>query len=162
MKKMFLAAALFVLSLPSFFAEGKSYVIDLNDTTNGKVVTIGKNKYGSNYQNVNPPTFTKFFAGDFPEPGDVIEVRYKFTSNMELPNLTMAVIDNSQAAKYWLPISNQYKTVKDIPAGKVYEGSLEFKVVAKPLAEITVQLMYDDKINSKISLQKAGGKTGRK
>ena len=162
MKKLFLLAAVSALFLGSLFAESKNYVIDLGDTVNGKVVKISKNQYGSNYQNENPPIFTKFFKGDFPEPGDTIEVFYKFTSNVDLPYLAMMIIDNSQAAKWWTPISDQQEQVKDIKAGKVFEGSLKYKVVAKPVQAVSVQLMYDDKINSKITLEKAGVKTGKK
>ncbi|MBO7123877.1 MAG: hypothetical protein J6V90_11440 [Treponema sp.] len=162
MKKLFLMAFVAVLALASLSAEGKNYVIDLGDTTNGKVVSIGKNQYGPNYQNTNPPTFTKFFSGNMPTPGDTIEVHFKFVSNVDLPSLTMAVIDNSESAKYWLAISNQYESVSDIKANVPFEGVLTYKVVAKPVSAVTVQLMYDDPIRSKITLQKAGFKTGLK
>ena len=162
MKKLFLVAAISALFLGSLFADGKTYLIDLGDTENGKLVKISKNQYGSNYQNENPPIFTKSFGKDLPEPGDTIEVFYKFTSNVDLPYLAMMVIDNSQAAKWWTPIAEEQEQVKEIQAGKVYEGSLKYKVVAKPIAAVSVQMMYDDKINSKITLQKAGVKTGRK
>ncbi len=162
MKKLFLMVAVSALFLGSIFAEGKTYLIDLADTSNGKTVKISKNQYGSNYQNENPPIFTNFFAKDMPNPGDTIEVHYKFTSNVDLPYLAMMVIDNSQAAKWWTPISDQQEQIKDIKAKQVYEGSLKYKVVAKPVAAVSVQLMYDDKINSKITLEKSGVKTGRK
>lgn len=160
MKKFILAALAGALLMGSLFAD--TYVIDLGDTTNGKVVSIVKNQYAPNYQNTNPPTFTKYFAGKLPQPGDIVEVHYKFTSNVDLPTLTMAVIDNSAAAKYWLEISKQYETVKGIKAGEPFEGSLVFKVVQTPKVEVTVQMIYDDKINSKITLQKAGVKTEKK
>ena len=160
MKKLILAALAGALLMGSLFAE--TFVIDLGDTTNGKVVTIGKNPYGKNYQNTNPPTFTKYFAGNLPKPGDTIEVHFKLTSSKDLPALVMAVIDNSPAAKYWLPISDQYEPVRGIKAKEPFEGSLTFKVVAQPKVEVTVQLMYDDRIDSKITLEKAGFKTGKK
>ena len=159
MKKMILAAFVGALLIGSLCAE--SFVIDLGDTTNGKVVTIGKNPYGKNYQNTNPPTFTKYFAGNMPKPGDTIEVHFKFTSNKDLPALVMAVIDNSPAAKYWLQISDQYETVNNIKAKEPFKGSLSFKVAAQPIKEITVQLMYDDAIDSKITLTKTAFKTGK-
>ncbi len=162
MKKNFAMAIFALLLIGSAFSQGKKYVIDLADTTNGKEVAIGKNPYGDNFQNVNPPTFTKFFAGKLPQPGDIVEVHFKFTSNVDIPALTMAVIDNSAAAKYWLAISNQYETVLDIMAGVPFEGVLEFKVENKPISDITVQMMYNDEIKSKIILQKSGVKTGVK
>lgn len=161
MKKLFLMVAVSALFLGSLFAE-KNYVIDLGDTSNGKVVKIVKNPYGSNYQNENPPIFTSFFTKDLPEPGDTVEIFYKFTSNVDLPYLAMMLIDNSQAAKWWTAISDQQEQVKDIKAKQVYEGSFKYKVVAKPVAAVSVQLMYDDKINSTIKLEKAGVKTGKK
>ncbi len=162
MKKLFIAALFGALFMGSVFAQGKTFVIDLADTTNGKVVTIGKNPYGPNFQNVNPPTFTKYFSGNLPSPGDVVEVHFKFVSNVDIPGLTMAVIDNSEAAKWWLPISNQYESVNDIMANVPFEGVLQFKVAAKPVSAITVQMMYDDEIKSKLTLQKSGVKTGVK
>ena len=162
MKKLLLTAAIFALTLGSLIAEPKSYVIDLADTTNGKVVSIGKNQYGPNYQNTNPPTFTKYFSGDLPQPGDTIEVHFKLTSNVDLPTLQMMVIDNSEAAKWWTPISDQNLAVTDIKAKTPFEGTLKFNVIAKPVSAVSVQLMYDDKINSKITLEKTGVKTGRK
>lgn len=162
MKKLVLMSFIAVLSLASLFAEGKNYVIDLADTTNGKVVSIAKNQYGSNYQNTNPPTFTKFFAGNLPGPGDTIEVHFKLVSNVDLPTLQMMVIDNSEAAKWWTPISNENQAVEGIKANVPFEGVLTYKVVAKPVSAVSVQLMYDDPIRSKITLQKAGFKTGLK
>jgi hypothetical protein len=162
MKKLFLMVAVSALFLGSLFADAKTYVIDLGDTSNGKVVKISKNQYGPNYQNENPPVFTNFFVKDMPNPGDTIEVHYKLTSNVDLPYLAMMVIDNSQAAKWWTPISDQQEKIKDIKAGTKLEGVLTYKVVATPVAAVSVQLMYDDKINSKITLEKAGVKTGRK
>lgn len=162
MKKLFLMVVVSALVLGSVFAEAKSFVIDLGDTSNGKVVKISKNQYGPNYQNENPPIFTSFFTKEMPNPGDTIEVHYKFTSNVDLPYLAMMVIDNSQAAKWWTPISDQQEQIKNIKAGTKVEGVLTYKVVATPVAAVSVQLMYDDKINSKITLEKAGFKTGRK
>lgn len=162
MKKVFLVAAIFAMFVGSVFADGKTYLIDLADTTNGKTVQIVKNQYGSNYQNENPPIFTNFFTKDMPNPGDTIEVHYKLTSNVDLPYLAMMVIDNSQAAKWWTPISDQQEQIKNIKAGTKVEGVLTYKVVAKPVAAVSVQLMYDDKINSNITLEKSGVKTGRK
>lgn len=162
MKKFALAAFASVLLLGSLFAEGKTYVIDLGDTTNGKVVSIGKNQYGSNYQNTNPPTFTKFFSGNMPTPGDTIEVHFKFVSNVDLPTLQMMIIDNSESAKWWTPISNENQAVEGIKANVPFEGVLTYKVAAKPVSAVSVQLMYDDPIRSKITLQKAGFKTGLK
>lgn len=160
MKRFILAALVGAMFLGSLCAE--TYVIDLADTTNGKTVTIGKNPYGKNYQNTNPPTFTKYFAGSLPKPGDTIEVHFKLTSNKDLPALVMAVIDNSPAAKYWLQISNQYEAVKNIKANEMIEGEFLYKVVAEPKKDVTVQLMYDDAIDSKITLTKTAFKTGKK
>ena len=161
MKKLILTAAIFALALAAVFAE-KTYIIDLADTTNGKVVTIGKNQYGPNYQNTNPPIFTSFFKGNFPQPGDKIEVHFKLTSNVDLPTLQMMVIDNSEAAKWWTPISDENQAVTDIKAKTPFEGTLTYTVVNKPVSAVSVQLMYDDKINSKITLEKTGFKTGLK
>lgn len=161
MKKIVLAAVIFALALGAVFAE-KTYIIDLADTTNGKVVSIGKNQYGPNYQNTNPPTFTKYFAGKLPQPGDLVEVHFKFTSNVDLPTLQMMVIDNSEAAKWWTPISTENQAVEDIKANVPFEGVLKFKVVNKPVSAVSVQLMYDDPIRSKITLQKSDAKTGIK
>ncbi|MBR5966505.1 MAG: hypothetical protein IK015_10365 [Treponema sp.] len=162
MKKLVLTAFISVLLLGSLFAQGKNYVIDLADTTNGKVVTISKNQYGPNYQNTNPPTFTKFFSGNLPQPGDTIEVHFKLVSNVDLPTLQMMVIDNSEAAKWWTPISNENQAVEDIKANVPFEGVLQFKVATKPVSAVSVQLMYDDPIRSKITLQKTSAKTGVK
>ncbi len=162
MKKIFLAVLLTAFAVVAVSAQSKTYVIDLGDSTSGKTISIVKNPYGPNYQNSNPATFTKYFAGDMPSPGDIIEVHYKFTSNVDLPALTMAVIDNSESAKWWLAISDQYESIENIKAGEVVEGVIVYKVVAKPVAAVTVQMMYDDKIVSKITLQKAGFKTGKK
>ncbi len=162
MKKIFLAVLLTAFAAVAVSAQSKTYVIDLGDSTSRKTISIVKNQYVPNYQNSIPATFTIYFAGDMPSPGDIIEVHYKFTSNVDLPALTMAVIDNSESAKWWLAISDQYESIENIKAGEVVEGVIVYKVVAKPVAAVTVQMMYDDKIVSKITLQKAGVKTGRK
>ena len=162
MKKIIIAALLTAFAACGVFAQAKTYVIDLGDSVTGKTVSIVKNQYGPNHQNATPPTFTKFFAGDMPKPGDVVEVHYKLTSNKDLPALTFALIDNSESAKWWLEISNQYEVIETIKADQVVEGVIVFKVVASPIAAVTVQMMYDDKIVSKITLQKAGVKTGKK
>ena len=73
MKRFILAALVGAMFLGSLCAE--TYVIDLADTTNGKTVTIGKNPYGKNYQNTNPPTFTKYFAGSFCSRAGSIQAR---------------------------------------------------------------------------------------
>ncbi|MBP5402717.1 MAG: hypothetical protein J6Y36_06120 [Treponema sp.] len=162
MKKFAIAALLTAFAAVAVFAQSKTYVIDLGDSTTGKTVSIVKNQYGPNHQNAVPPTFTKFFEADMPKPGDIVEVHYKLTSNKDLPALTFALIDNSESAKWWLEISNQYETIDPIKADQVVEGVIKFKVIATPVAAVTVQLMYDDKIVSKITLQKAGVKTGKK
>ena len=41
------------------------------------------------------------------------------------------------------------------------EGELLYKVVAEPKKDVTVQLMYDDAIDSKITLTKTAFKTGK-
>ncbi len=107
----------------------KTLVIDLGDS-NIKTIEIVKNPYGSNYQNKAPAVFTKFYKDNMPAPGDTVEVHYKFTSDVDIPGLTVAVIDNSEKAK--------------------------------PVVDVTVQFLYDDKIDSKLTLQKAGVKTGKK
>lgn len=162
MKKLLISAFISLLLMGSLFAQGKNYIIDLYDTTNGKEIIIKKNPYGNNFQNVNPPTFTKYFAGNLPVLGDTIEVHFKFKSSVDIPALTMAVIDNSALAKYWLAISNQYESVLDIKAGIPYEGVLVYKVDAKPISAITIQMMYNDDINSKITLLKSGARTSVK
>ena len=162
MKKIFLVTAFFALFAGSVFAQGRNFVIDLGDTTNGKTVKIVKNPYGTNYQNENPPTFTSFFTGNLPAIGDTIEVFYKFKSNVDIPALTIDVVDNSQAANWWLAISDRYESIRGIKAGALVEGSIKYKVVAKPVSAVTVQLLYNDRIDSLITLEKAGYKTGRK
>ena len=162
MKKLLTSAFISLLLIGSLFAQEKRYIIDLYDTTNGKEVTIKKNPYGNNFQNANPPTFTKYFAGNLPVPGDTIEVHFKFKSAVDIPALTMAVIDNSPLAKYWLAISNQYESVLDIKAGIPFEGVLVYKVNAKAISAITVQMMYNDEINNKITLLKSGARTSVK
>lgn len=162
MKKFILSVLITAMTAVAAFAQGKTYVIDLGDSETGKTVSIVKNQYAPNYQNEVPPTFTKFFAGSMPLPGDTIEVHYKFTANVDIPCLIMAVIDNSEAAKYWLEISKQYEPISNIKAGQVVEGVIVYKVVAKPIQAVTVQMLYDSEIVSKITLQKAGVKTGRK
>jgi len=159
MKKSLIIAFISFLLTASAFAEGKRYIIDLADTTNGQLVTIKKNPYSTNFQNVNPPTFTKFFEKRLPRPGDIVEVHYKLKSSADIPALTMAIVDNSPAAKYWLNISNQYESVNDIVAGVSVEGVLKYRVVAQAISEVTVQLMYDDEINSIITIQRAGVRT---
>lgn len=161
MKKLFLITLISAVLTAAVFAEPKTYAIDLGDS-NIKKIEIVKNPYGVNHQCKAPAVFTNFFKNDIPSPGDTIELHYKFKSNVDIPGLVMAIIDNSEKANYWLPISNQYETIANITAGTVYEGVLIYKVVAKPVVDITVQLMYDDEINSIITLQKAGVKTGRK
>lgn len=161
MKKLFLITLISALLTAAVFAEPKTLVIDLGDS-NVKTIEIKKNPYGENYQNVAPAVFTGFFKKDMPAPGDTVEVHYKFTSDVDIPGLTVALIDNSEKAKYWLEISKDYMTLSDIKAGVVNEGVLVYKVVAKPLAEVTVQFLYNDKIDSKLKLQKAGVKTGKK
>ena len=143
------------------FAEPKTLVIDLGDS-NVKTIEITKNPYGTNYQNVAPAVFTNYFKNSMPAPGDTIELHYKFTSDVDIPGLTVAVIDNSPKANYWLEISGDYQTISGIKAGEVVEGVFVYKVKAKPVVEVTVQFLYDDQIDSKLTLQKAGVKTGKK
>lgn len=162
MKKFLMTALVALAVVTSAFAQAKTYVIDLADTTNGLTVIIGKNPYGPNYQNSNPPTFNKYFSKDWPQPGDIVEVHYKFTSNTDIPGLKLMLIDPTEAAKYWTQLSNQQEVIEDIKAGQTYEGVLVFKVTTAPIAGLSVQLMYDDTINSKIKLEKTGVKTGRK
>ena len=97
-----------------------------------------------------------------PAIGDTIEVFYKFKSNVDIPSLTIVVVDNSQAANWWLAISDRYESIRNIKAGALIEGSIKYKVVAKPVSAVTVQLLYNDRIDSLITLEKAGYKTGRK
>lgn len=162
MKKFLMTALVALAVVTSAFAQAKTYVIDLADTTNGPTVMIGKNPYGPNYQNSNPPTFNKYFSKDWPQPGDIVEVHYKFTSNVDIPGLAFMLIDPTEAAKWWTQLSDQTEVVENIKAGQVVEGVMVFKVSTKPVAGLSVQLMYDDKINSKIKLEKTGVKTGRK
>lgn len=161
MKKLFLVTLISAVLTAAVFAEPKTYVIDLGDS-NIKTIEVKKNPYGDNYQNVAPAVFTNFFKNSMPVPGDTIEVHYKFTSDVDIPGLTLAVIDNSPKANYWLEISSQYQTISDITAGEVVEGVFVYKVNAKPLVDVTVQFLYNDKIDSKLKLQKAGVKTGKK
>lgn len=162
MKKFLMTALVALAVVTSAFAQAKTYVIDLADTTNGTTVSISKNPYGPNYQNSNPPTFNKYFSKDWPQPGDIVEVHYKFTSNVDIPGLAFMLIDPTEAAKWWTQLSDQTEVVENIKAGQVVEGVMVFKVTTAPIAGLSVQLMYDDKINSKIKLEKTGVKTGRK
>ena len=141
MKKVFLITLISTLLAAAVFAEPKNLVIDLGDS-NVKTIEIKKNPYGENYQNVAPAVFTNYFKNNMPAPGDTVEVHYKFTSDVDIPGLTIAVIDNSPKANYWLEISKDYMTLSDIKAGVVNEGVLVYKVVAKPLVEVTVQFLY--------------------
>lgn len=161
MKKLFLITLLSTLLTAAVFAAPKTLVIDLGDS-NIKTIEITKNPYGVNYQNVAPAVFTNYFKNSLPVPGDTVEVHYKFTSDVDIPGLTVALVDNSEKANYWLEISKEYKTLSNIKAEVVNEGVLVYKVVAKPLVDVTVQFLYDDKIESKLTLQKAGVKTGKK
>ena len=161
MKKLFLVTLISALLTAAVFAEPKTYVIDLGDS-DIKTIEVTKNPYGTNYQNVAPAVFTKYFKNSMPVSGDTIEVHYKLTSDVDLPALTLAVIDNSQKANYWLEISSQYQTITGIKAGEVAQGVFVYKVKAKPIVDVTVQFLYDDKIDSKLSLQKVGVKTGKK
>ena len=161
MKKLFLVTLIAALFKAAAFAAPKTLVIDLGDS-NIKTIEIVKNPYGSNYQNKAPAVFTKFFKDNMPAPGDTVEVHYKFTSDVDIPGLTVAVIDNSEKANYWLEISNQYQTISGIKAGEVVQGVFVYEVKAKPVVDVTVQFLYDDKIDSKLTLQKAGVKTGKK
>lgn len=162
MKKFLMTALIAIAVAGAAFAQAKTYVIDLGASQSGTSVRIEKNQYGPNYQNTNPPKFSKYFTGDFPEPGDIVEVHYKITANKDLPALTMALIDNSPSEKYWGEISKQYETIKDLKKDVPVEGVIVFKVVHKPTVEVTVQLMYDDPIVSTLKLEKTGVKTGRK
>ncbi|MBQ0002783.1 MAG: hypothetical protein KBT21_04540 [Treponema sp.] len=162
MKKILMAALITITAAFAAFAQAKTYVIDLGSSQSGPSVRIEKNQYGPNYQNTNAPKFTKYFAGDFPEPGDIIEVHYKITPNIDLASLTIAIIDNSPSEKYWGEISKQYETITDLKKDVPSEGVIVFKVVHKPTVEITVQLMYDEPVISTLKLEKTGVKTGRK
>ena len=161
MKKLFLVTLISALFTVAAVAAPKTLVIDLGDSE-VKTIEIVKNPYGVNYQNKTPAVFTKYFKNNMPVPGDTIEVHYNFTSDVNIPGLVMAVIDNSPEANYWLEISKEYKTLVNIKAGVPNKGVLVYKVVAKPVSEVTVEFLYDDKIDSKLTLQKAGVTTGKK
>lgn len=157
MKKIFMVALAALTLCGSIFA--KTFVIDLGDSKNGSTISIVKNPYAPNYQCELPADFTAFFAGNMPQPGDKIEVHYNFTSNVDIEWLNIVVIDNSEAAKYWLEISD-YKGISNIKAGAPNVGVIEYKVVKKPIKNLTVMFSYDKALNAKLTLAKAGAKTG--
>ncbi len=161
MKKLSVLIVAMMMLVGSLFAESKTYTIDLGDSSL-KTIEIAKNPYGTNYQCKAPAVFTKFFKGDMPAPGDKIEVHYNLKSDKDLSSLILAIVDNSEKANYWLPLANQYEPINNLTAGTFVEGVIVFNVETAPVKDITVQFMYDETINSKITLQKAGVKTGRK
>lgn len=160
MKKILMMALVALAVCGASFA--KTFVIDVADSTNGTVISIKKNPYAPGHQNEKPADVTPYFANIQPVPGDTIEVHYNFTSNVDLEWLTMAVIDNCEAAKWWGEISNEYKGVGDIKAGVPCSGVITYKVTKKPIKNVTVMFMYDKAIDSVLKLSKSGVKTGLK
>lgn len=156
--KKFLMMALVALTLcGSIFA--KTYVIDLGDSKNGSTISIVKNPYAPNYQCELPADFTPYFAGITLAPGDKIEVHYNFTSNVDIEWMNIVIVDNSEKAKYWLELSD-WKGLGNIKAGQPNKGVIEYKVVKKPIQNVTVMFSYDKALNAKLTLAKAGQKTG--
>ena len=56
----------------------------------------------------------------------LFQVFYKFKSDVDIPALTIVVVDNSQAANWWLAISDRYESIRGIKAGALVEGSIKY------------------------------------
>lgn len=162
MKKIIAGAiAAFTLLSATFAAHPMTYVIDLGENENGKVVACPKNQYADNYQSNPNPSFTKQLKPDLPKAGDTIEVHYKFTSDVDLSVLTINITDTSAQAGYWLNITGKDTTdlpplAKDIKAGQTVEGVWSVVLEKDCLAKIELPLMYDDPDIVKMGYAKNG------
>lgn len=156
MKKL-LAAALVALSLVGSVFAQKTIVLDMAESSMGAAIEIKKNQYGTDYQSVNHGDFSQQLKGGMPEPGDIVQVHYKFTADKDLESLGWALIDTSAAANYWLPLFDaDYPQVENIVKGQVYEGVVEFVITAAPKAKLCVVLNYNQAVSSKLTFQKTG------
>lgn len=161
MKKFLIAAVIALSFIGAAFAK-TTYQIDLADSNNGTVVKITKDPYASDYKSIPPVDVTSYFQGNMPQPGDEIEVYYNFTCDNDIDWMTVCIIDDSEAAKWWTEISNQYLGIQGIKKGQPVKGMLSFKVSKKPVQNITVKLIYSNTVDSTVVLSRSGVKTGKK
>ncbi len=150
MKKIIVSAVAALAFVGSVFAaHPMTYVLDLAENENGKNIECPKNNYAENYQSNPLPSFKTQLKGDLPKAGDTIELHYKLTSNVDLPVISINVIDASAKANYWTVITGENTEdlpplLTDVKAGETYEGVWSYVLKKDALGDVSVCLMYDD------------------
>ncbi|MCQ2575551.1 MAG: hypothetical protein MJ162_02330 [Treponema sp.] len=120
----------------------RSYVLDPID--GGEVWEMPYNQYGPNYQSLKERSHYPLVKTDKPQAGDTIEIRSKFTSDIDIPMLFAHVTDQSAQANYWTILGEVCVLVaEDIKAGVPVEWNYDY-VLEKPVkGDFTLCFVYD-------------------
>lgn len=161
MKKL-LAVAMAAMTLVSA-SFAKTIVLDMAESAQGPVAQIEKNQYADNYQctSLTQADFSKQLKGGLPEVGDIVQIHYKFTSDVDLDTVDFYLVDTSAAASYWtlLFAEDNKVSVPGVVKGQVYEGVAEFEVTTAAKSKVMCVIQYDQLQKSKITFQKTGVQT---
>ena len=98
MKKLLVVAMAAMTLVSASFA--KTIVLDMAESANGPVAQIEKNQYADNYQctSLTQADFSKQLKGGLPEVGDIVQIHYKFTADVDLDTVDFYLVDTSAAA----------------------------------------------------------------
>lgn len=123
----------------------REYTIDLSESKTGTTISVPKNQYDdTNYQSDPAMDFTKNIKKDKPQAGDTVHVFYKFSSDIDLPQVKFSLIDPT--VNYWLELSpDKAIYVDDVKAGEIYEGSGDIELTASVSGDFKVYITYDNK-----------------
>lgn len=120
----------------------RSYVLDPFDA--GEKWSMPYNQYGPNYQSLKDTSHFKLVKTDKPQAGDTIQIRAKFTSDIDIPKLFCHVTDQSPAANYWTILGEANVFVaENIKAGEPVEMNIDYVLEKDVKGDYTLVFVYD-------------------
>lgn len=123
----------------------REYTLDLAESRTGLTIKLPKNQYDdTNYQSDPAADFYKNVKKDKPQAGDVVHLYFKFSSDIDIPQLKFSLIDPT--VNYWLELAPDGAIYfDDIKAGEVYEGCGDIELTTSASGDFKVYLTYDNK-----------------
>ncbi|MCR4741894.1 MAG: hypothetical protein K5866_03365 [Treponema sp.] len=99
----------------------------------------------SNYQGI--AHFTTEFGEDLPKAGDTIHATWHATSDVDIKNLHIRVIENSAAVNWWAEISEAggtgYVLIEDVKANEAFDVSIDIPLVQDAQEDISFCIWAD-------------------
>ncbi len=101
----------------------------------------------ANYQAIID--LTSAFGNDLPKAGDTVTIKYKGTSDRDIPQIMFTLVENTAAVGWWRDlVSNDNATkfkvlAENVKAGELIEASVEVPITVDAVEGTSIQIFYD-------------------